>query len=235
MPATTTSLKEEAYRIRHGVYCEDLAFEPPRPDGMETDEYDGSALHVLMRHRPTDAFIACVRLVCVPRERPLEGLPFERICRHVNPGIVPVDPIRRLRIAEVSRLAVVREFRRRKGEMLQDSPGSESDLAGGPRQRFPHLLVGLYLGVIAAATLNEIERLFVLTEPRLAGHLNKLGVGIHQIGAPVEHRGVRVPSMIHVSSIHTGPRPTILPFYEHILESMRRGYAQQAGSHGAMA
>ena len=235
VPATVPSLKESAYRIRHSVYCEDLGFEPPRADGLETDQYDQNALHVLMRHRPSESFIACVRLVRVPTDRPQESLPFERVCTRLNPGIVPHDPVQRIHVAEVSRLAVVRGFRRRKGEMSQETPGSDADLAGGPRQRFPHLLVGLYLGVIAAAMLNEIERLFVLTEPRLAGHLGHLGIGIHQIGAPVEHRGVRVPSMIHVGNMHTGLRPTILPFYDHILESMRGAYAEQADSRDVRA
>ncbi len=235
VPATIPSLKENAYRIRHSVYCEDLGFEPPRADGLETDQYDENALHVLMRHRPSGTFIACVRLVRVPRDRPLEQLPFERVCTHLNPGIVPLDPIQRIRIAEVSRLAVVRGFRRRKGELAQEGPGTDSDTAGAPRQRFPHLLVGLYLGVIAAAMLNEVERLFVLTEPRLSSHLGNLGIGIHQIGAPVDHRGVRVPSMIHVGSMHSGLRPTILPFYDHIVESMRRAYAEQAGSRDVRA
>jgi len=235
VPATTPQLRQAAFRIRHSVYCEDLGFEAMRPDGMETDAYDADALHVLMRHRPNDAYIACVRLVRVPRERPEESLPFETLCTDFNPGIVPHEAMQRLHMAEVSRLAVVREFRRRKGELTQEGPGSEADFAGGPRQRFPHLLVGLYLGVMAAATLNEVQRLFVLTEPRLSNHLRNLGLPIVQIGAPVEHRGVRIPSMIHVGSIASGLRPSILPFYEHILEAMKRAYAEQAGSRDVTA
>ena len=234
VPATTPHLKECAYRIRHSVYCEDLGFEPLRADGLECDQYDGTALHVLMRHRLTDSYIACVRLVQVPRDQPEMLLPFEHVCTHLDAGIVPADPLQRMHIAEVSRLAVVRGFRRRKGEMAQEGPGADTDLAGGPRQRFPHLLVGLYLGIIAVATLHEIQRLYVLTEPRLSGHLRNLGIGITQVGTPVEHRGVRVPSMIHVASVQTGLRPTVLPFYDHIQDSIRQAYTR-AGSRDVAA
>lgn len=229
IPATTPELMQCAFRVRHSVYCEDLGFEPSKADGLETDQHDRNALHVLMRHRPTDSFIACVRLVRVPVDKPGELLPFEQLCTNVNAGIVPTEPVQRLHIAEVSRLAVVRGFRRRKGEMEQEAPGTaEADYAGTPRQRFPHLLVGLYLGVISTAALHEIERLFVLTEPRLASHLRNLGLQVHQIGPPVEHRGLRIPSMIHTASVAQGLRPMIRPFYDHIRHTLELAYSGQS-------
>lgn len=45
-----------------------------------------------------------------------------------------------------------------------------------------HIPVGLYLGTIEMAALHGIDTLFVLTEPRLAGHFSKLGVKTRQIG-----------------------------------------------------
>ena len=42
--------------------------------------------YTLMRHRPTDSFIACVRLVRVPVDKPGELLPFEQLCTNVNAG-----------------------------------------------------------------------------------------------------------------------------------------------------
>jgi len=227
VPATTAELRKAAFGIRHRVYCEDLGFEAVRFDGLETDQYDANALHVLMRHRPSDTFIACVRLVRVPPQDPCTHLPFERLCDQLNPNAVPSEPVQRIHIAEVSRLAVVREFRRRRGEAIQAEPGTEEDFAGGPRQRFPHLLVGLYLGVIGAATIHHVERLYLLTEPRLAGHFRNLGLHVVQIGPPVEHRGMRIPSVIHVPSVAQGLRPTTRPFYDHILHSLELAYAGQ--------
>ena len=49
------------------------------------------------------------------------------------------------------------------------------------RPRFPYLTVGLYLGTIALAREHDIKTLFVLTEPKLARHLARLGVVVRQI------------------------------------------------------
>ncbi len=234
VPATSAELTREAYRIRHSVYCQDLGFEPIREDGMEMDQYDANAMHLLLRHVPTDAYIGCVRLVRVPLDKPEEPLPFERVCSSLTKGVMPTEPAQRLHIAEVSRLAVVRQFRRRKGEAAQEVPGSEADLSGRPRERFPHILVALYLGVVSMATLTEVTRLYILTEPRLSTHLRNLGLPMSQIGPPIEHRGARVPSMIHVPSIAQAMRPGILPFYDHILRSIEAAMARGQHAPGAV-
>jgi hypothetical protein len=45
-----------------------------------------------------------------------------------------------------------------------------------------------------------------------------------RIGPPVEHRGVRVPSMIDVAPVAQGLHSMVRPLYEHILDSLRTGY-----------
>jgi N-acyl amino acid synthase of PEP-CTERM/exosortase system len=221
-PGHSPELRDAAYRIRHSVYCEDLGYEPCRADGRETDQHDADSLHLLVRHRVSDTFVGCVRLIRASRRNAAQPLPFERICEGLS--AVPQAPERRVHIAEVSRLAIVRTFRRRRGEATRPAPVSDHDFSGGPMVRFPHILVGLYLAVVAAATLHDIHTLFVLTEPRLAEHLHKLGLRILQIGPPVEHRGKRLPSLIDVNPVADGLGGAMRPLYEHVLESLRLGY-----------
>jgi N-acyl amino acid synthase of PEP-CTERM/exosortase system len=228
VPACTPALRDAAFRVRHSVYCEDLGYEARRADGRETDEYDEQSLHLLVHHRPSAQFVGCVRLIRVSQRDAAQQLPFERVSRGLAPGVVPGAPERRVRIAEVSRLAIVRAFRRRRGEAARPAPLSSADYSGGPVVRFPHILTGLYLGVVATATMHGISTLFVLTEPRLADHLHKLGLRILQIGPPVEHRGMRVPSMIDVDPLAHGLGPMMRPLYEHIFESIRLSQAQAA-------
>ena len=83
------------------------------------------------------------------------------------------------------------------------------------------------LGTLELAALHGIETLFVLTEPRLAGHFARLGVEIKQIGDPVEHRGTRVPSMMSVSSIIDGLNFIVRPLYSVIAEEVRQGVLAQ--------
>jgi N-acyl amino acid synthase of PEP-CTERM/exosortase system len=91
------------------------------------------------------------------------------------------------------------------------------------RPRFPYLTVGLYLGTVELARRNNIQTLFVLTEPRLAHHFTRLGVDIRQIGAPVEHRGQRVPSVMTVDSIISGMNFLVRPLYKVIAEEIAAG------------
>ena len=83
-------------------------------------------------------------------------------------------------------------------------------------------MVSLYLGIAAIAGLHGIESLFMLTEPRLAGHFAKLGVTVRQIGSPIEHRGLRIPSMMSVSQIVSGLDEITRPLYLEIMEEVAR-------------
>ncbi len=79
------------------------------------------------------------------------------------------------------------------------------------------------MGAIALADQNGIDKVFVLTEPRLANHFAKLGVKIEQIGDPVDHRGVRIPSMMSVPSVIKDMRFFLRPFYRVIAQEIDNG------------
>jgi hypothetical protein len=63
---------------------------------------------------------------------------------------------------------------------------------------------------------------FVLTEERLASHFAKLGFSHKYIGGPIEHHGMRVPSMMSVSGTIKGMRPNLRPLYDVIAEDIKR-------------
>lgn len=226
-PALDHSLREEVFRVRHEVYCEELGYEPVRPDRRETDEYDDQSLHCLMRtsvepHHP----VGCTRIVLARPGDPDHPLPFERTCAATLDRSI-IDPARlpREHIAEVSRLAVRAAFRRRRGETGTTAPIQDEDFGSVIHPRFPYIPIGLYLGAIALAARQGIETLFVLTEPRLASHFAKLGVDIRQIGGPVEHRGARIPSMMDVQSIIKGMRFLVKPMWRVIEEEIEHDFA----------
>ena len=76
---------------------------------------------------------------------------------------------------------------------------------------------------MALAERHGIDTLFVLTEPRLAAHFARLGVEIRQIGAPVEHRGTRIPSMMDVRAIIADMRILLRPIWRAVREDIERG------------
>lgn len=223
--AVTAAQKDTVFNIRHQVYCEDLKFEPERPDRKESDEHDAHSLHCLLQTAgPTPQPVGCTRLVCARAGASDYLLPFERTCAQTLDRTI-IDPARlpRERIGEVSRLAVVAAFRRRRGEARHIFGLDSEDFSAPFQPRFPYVPISLYLGVVALAARNQIDTLFLLTEPRLATHFARLGVNIRQIGQPVMHRGIRLPSMINVPELVKELRPFLHPLWELIYTAMEPG------------
>lgn len=225
LPAISDSEKAAAFRIRHSVYCEDLEWETTRADGMETDAYDAHALHCLIRSRASGDFIGCVRLVLTAPDDPHAPLPFERTCGPalhrtlVDPAKMPRD-----KIAEVSRLAIVGQYRRRRGEKHTPAGSVQDSDSGNEQPRFAWLLIGLYMGVFAIAARHGLEHLFLLSEPRLARHLNKIGITNVQIGKPTEHRGFRAPAVMDVQHVIGHLEPLLKSVYTHVATQLEVSY-----------
>jgi N-acyl amino acid synthase of PEP-CTERM/exosortase system len=214
------------------VYCEELGFEPIRADRREKDEYDAHSVHLLIRSLAEDGFIGCARLVLARPGDPYYPLPFERTCSAtLDRNLVDPTSMPRSAVAEVSRLAIVNTFRRRKGEATTADAIAQMHFGNRERPRFPYIQVGLYLGIVALAQRLRIDTLFVLTEPRLANHFRKLGVKLRPVGAPVEHRGMRVPAMMSVNEVVDGLRFFVRPLYEVILDEIDAGYPEQRTLH----
>jgi len=223
IPAVSDALVEQVYRVRHQVYCEELGFEAIRPDAQEQDDYDSHAVQLLLRKAGEGAPVGCARLVRPNPNDPSAPLPFERFCAaSLDRSIVDPAQLPRSTVAEVSRLAVTSAFRRRKGEARQPAPLSEGDFGTDEHPRFPYILVSLYLGIVAIASIHGVESLFMLTEPRLAGHFARLGVNVRQIGSPVAYRGLRIPSMMSVSEIVSGLNEYSRPLYLELMEEVAR-------------
>ena len=232
VPACSDELKDEVYRIRHQVYCEELKWEAARPNRRENDEHDPHSLHLLIRSVKIGEFMGCTRLVLTPREAPGKPLPFEKACAAtLDRSVVDPSGLPRESIGEFGRLAVLRKFRNRKGEE-KSATGLIQSFNSLMRLRCPYILAGLYLGTIELARLNRIDTLFILTEMRLVRQLRRLGVKIQPIGDPVEHRGQRFPSMLSASSVIENLGVMVRPLYRTISEEIERGLPTPISSAG---
>jgi len=184
-------------------------------------------LHCLLRTAgPEKVPVGCVRIVLAKPENPAYPLPFERTCAAtLDRSIIDPAQVPRGRVTEVSRLAVASQFRRRKGEENKPISIGDQDFGSVLHSRFPYIPVGLYLGSIALALHHGIDHLFMLTEPRLALHFQKIGFVMEQIGGPVEHRGTRVPSLLRAEETVEGLRWNLRGMYEVIHTSIKEAYA----------
>lgn len=231
VPALDDALRNEVYFVRHDVYARELGYEPVREDQRETDAYDARSIHCLLRtasspQRP----VGTARLVLTDPDDRDAPLPVEKTCRDtLDRSILDTAGLPREKVAEVSRLAVMGEFRRRKGEQGQEVAIDARDFGEDNQPRFPYIPVSLYIASVALAQRHGIEYLLTLTEPRLAAHFAKLGVNIVPIGGPVEHRGQRVPSIMRVSEIYPSLRLMMRPLWYCICEQVDAAYEAPAG------
>jgi N-acyl amino acid synthase of PEP-CTERM/exosortase system len=227
VPAVDDELRRAVFRIRHTVYCEELGYEPIRANGLESDAYDARSAHALLQSVSNGEFVGCVRIVLADPQSPQTPLPFEALCGpSIDRGVVDLSGIDRRKVGEVSRLAVISRYRRRKSEQQAPSNVDESDFGTPDRPRFPYISAGLYLAMMAQARRHGIETLFMLTERRLARQLTRLGVNLKTIGPPVEHRGQRYPSMMSVQETINGFSFFVRPLFAVIASEIEAGYNQ---------
>jgi len=202
VPAVGPEMLDKVFRLRHQVYCEELGFEAPRADGLEQDDFDKNSIHCLLRHKSSQTYIGCVRLVLA--KHPADGteFPFEKICGDALHWRFDGEQGRnRHQFGEISRLAIAGGFRRRKQRGQAFHPQSSPDEADEARRLFPSIALGLYLAIAAMGLNKGLDGVFAVMEPKLARQLRRFGIAFEAVGNPVEHRGQRVPYFISRQSL----------------------------------
>lgn len=193
--ANTDQLKEEAFRLRYQVYCEELQYEPLSkfPNRMEIDIYDSHSVHCLLKYKPSNSYIGYFRLVFA--ENPDKKFPLENF---FPDNWMDFSQISRLQFAEVSRLMVVSEFR---------SPSVQNELMQQINEEnlqisFPILTLSLYLSFISILVKYDINYGLALMEPKLARHSRTVGFTSHPVGQNViNFNGVRRPCLFRPTEI----------------------------------
>lgn len=196
--AGDVAAKERTYRLRYQVYCHELGYALPHANGLEFDEFDGRAEHVLLTHRASGMEAGCVRLIHPLLDQPGERLPFERYAMQVfDHSELDLRKLPPERCCELSRLAVGARFRRRMGEYANSGgvpPLSTQDIdraTSQPRtmRQFPFIAFSLYQSTIALVMEAGYEHVFLGVEPRLARHLALFGIRLRQVSQVFEHYG----------------------------------------------
>lgn len=211
--ATSPEVINEVFELRYQVYCIDRPFEDPNCflDKREHDAYDPRSAHALIRHRMTGDSVAAVRLVMAgdhPEQAdfPMEGPCFHRMDQSARDAIAGA---RREQIAEISRMAVSREFRRRLTEEKSVSGISEpayySDSENGKRA-MPYISLGLFAAILQMSVKHGITHWTAVMEPAQLRLLKRFGVEFDHVGPVMDYHGRRCPAFTEAASLIEGMR-----------------------------
>lgn len=223
--ADTKELRQEAFKIRYGVYSSELGWEPENEQEMESDECDDYAYHCLLEHRRTGVFAGCIRLIIPPTDVPNKQLPFEANCLHsARKEVFDTSTLPRGSFGEISRLAVLASFRRREKEKnvpyVLNNINPETIYSEEERRNFPNIAMGLYLGGIALASLCQHQGMVVMMEPRLNRRLKRFGLPFQQIGDETDYHGQRAMFYLAANDFHKDLTEQLEALYTIIYKEM---------------
>lgn len=224
--ANTKALRQAAFKIRYGVYSEELGWEPENSAKMETDECDDYAYHCLLEHRRTGEFAGCVRLVIPPINQPNLPLPFEKNClQSAFTDVIDSTKLPRGNFGEISRLAVLASFRRRAKEKntpyVINSVNPETVYTEEERRNFPNIAMGLYIAAVSLADICNHSGAFVMMEPRLNRRLARFGLPFEQVGETMEYHGQRAMFHLPRSGFQSQLTPELSELYDIISKDIK--------------
>ncbi len=229
--ASNNALRLQAHRIRYDVYCAELALESGSPNNLEADEFDAYSLHYLLKHKASNQYVGTMRMVLPPPNRPDLLIPLEKYCLDaVDRSIMDIKKLSRGSFAEVSRLAVVRSFRRRAGDFCRIKDGQEKtqcvsknrsySVKIDDRRQSPNIAVGLYLIAASLFVLKKLDYIFIMINPGLVKALNSTGLYFEQMGDAVDYHGMRAPFFITPENLNKFLKPEYRLLQDRIMRQV---------------
>lgn len=216
-----------ALQLRFQVYCLECNFLAPEgfPQGMESDEHDADAAH-FYAFDAHDDLVGYVRLV----HADVHGrFPLQAHCR-LDPSQTLAHPSQ---AAEVSRLMVRRDYRRRRGDRLAGVTAAQhrAVLAGERRHQAPQILLSLYRQMYAYSCRNGIRVWYAAMDRALFRSLKRLSFCFTPLGPQSDYFGPVIPYMgdlLHIER-EVGVR---YPGLLHWLQSSEPVHGQLGALHG---
>ena len=226
------SLKKEIYKLRYDVYVSEFGFEKKEshPAGLEQDVYDSHSVELAAIEQvdaETQRLIGTIRLILHSEH----GFPIENaVPLDVTENIPAID-----KIAEISRLAITKDFRRQQGDGLYGvnsyqkmstwNPAVTGKKSENENVRIqPHLIWGLFKELYQVSKRLGITHWYMITEKKLWYALKRFDFIFRQIGEPVDYHGIRIPYLGIIEEIEQNLMNKHLDFYKNFLVGLDRCY-----------
>lgn len=226
------SLKKEIFRLRYDVYVREFGFEKKEahPTGLETDIYDSHAVELAAIEQTGPGIqkvIGTIRLILHSEH----GFPIE--------NALPVDLTQKQttidKIAEISRLAISRAYRRQQADGLygvksylkvaaQDMPSHGNGSGPGTVRIQPYLVLGLFKELYQVSKKLGITHWYMITEKKLWYALKRFDFIFRQIGEPVDYHGMRIPCLGIIEEIEQNLIRKHMNFYQDFLVGLDRRF-----------
>lgn len=195
-------LINEVYRLRYKVYCEEWGFEKPEdhPGGLETDEYDPHSIHLGAFSQENGDLIGTIRLILNSEL----GFPIEKHCSLTT----DLSWLNKDKVAEISRLAVSKEYRKRAvdgliyndGEIRTDQKEAAKEILEKRKQEF-FIIMGLYTCMYMESARLGLTHWYAVMAKGLRILLRRMSIQLSPIGPEVDYHGLRVPYLGVISDI----------------------------------
>lgn len=177
--------------LRYEVYCQECNFldSEDYPEKRESDEYDDNARHFVALNRHS-AVAGYVRLVLPDA---IGTFPFQNHCVALLDGAV-LPPA--ASSAEISRLMVRKDYRRRHGERPPSGAAMAPEDNSEPhemRTSSPQILLCMYQAMYIHSLKHGIRYWYAAMERSLARILKRMDFGFQQIGPATNYYGPVAP------------------------------------------
>ena len=213
-------LMKSIYALRYKTYCEECAFLPASdyPDGLESDQYDAHSAHFCAFNKLKE-LVGYVRLV-MPNERHV--FPFQDHCSTLHANVVcpPQE-----QSAEISRLMVRQDYRRRTNDTLQGvTVHEETGVDVGERRNdSPQILLSMYRHMYHHSLDHGVRYWYAAMERSLARALTRMGFTFRQIGPQIDYYGPVASYVADLRELEAKLQTT----NEALLEWMQHGRSTQ--------
>lgn len=203
-PDRDAALMDQVFGLRFQVYCVECGFLPAadHPGGRERDAHDAHSAHFCAFNLAGE-LVGYVRLV---RAGAAQTFPFQSNCT-LEPrggGATGVAPDMAAS-AEISRLMVRHDYRRRRSDILAGvevqaegaTPGFEK------RRDTPQILLSLYRQMYIYSLQHGIRYWYAAMEPALARVLMRMDFAFVQVGPQADYYGPVAPYLADVRELES--------------------------------
>lgn len=202
-PGHNEAMMRRVFELRYDVYCRECRFLDAEdyPNDRESDEYDIQSAHfAALEHN--GGLAGYVRLV---RPDAIGTFPFQNHCVELLDG-VQLPPA--FKSAEISRLMVREDFRRRRGDLVTGASAEENGYSSAieMRNRSPQILLTMYREMYAHSVHNGIRYWYAAMERSLARALASMNFGFRKIGPATNYYGPVTPYVADLRELEAGLR-----------------------------